>query len=43
MRQRVGSTMGNSEGTSRMMVVEYKESGRMETDMEGVDVITRME
>ena len=42
MRQRVGREMGNSYGTRRMVVVN-KESTRMETDMEGVDGITRME
>ena len=42
MRQRVGREMGNSSGTT-MMVVEYKLSTRMETDMEGIDGITRME
>ena len=42
MRQRVGREMGNTYGT-RMMVVEYKVSTRMETDMEGGDSITRME
>ena len=42
MRQMVGSTMGNSSGTSMMVVVD-KLSTRMEIDMEGGDDTTRME
>ena len=43
MRQRVGSSMGNGYGTSRMMVVMIKLSGRMENNMEGRDDTTRMD
>ena len=41
MRQRVGSTMGNSYSTI-MMVFDSKLSARMETGMEGLDN-TKME